>query len=459
MIKILGCYKNFYSLKSIISATYAYFRNFNYLWQSENGVHGEAELLEMVSLIKIAFRSSNDVKYDAIERKLTKLFAQIDSNNLEILKEILDESPKNILNIPMDGQYAIHRAVQLNRLEILEYLLAQPGINKSSKCLNGDSIWHAAMKTFNPKVIDFMLKNVEPCNATNKQKESVLDLVVRHNNFELLQRFLDAGFKKVNLFDATGNTKIFAELVSRIKSLNIYGVNDSGQTLLHSAVRNGNVGLVRSFLVDGFDVNQVDSEGRAPIHMAIKARDLNMVIFLFTNRAVLKPARKLWAPKTKFIPVLHEAIDYDDPAIISYLIRNGADVNIQDPSGMNAVALAVKRKLSESVLKELIDAGSDPLLQDKMGKSALQALRDNHNMMLFIYNQKRYQSGFDVPEIVSIHQKLFCPICKEDVAESEPVYMTKCKHDYHKTCLDFWFESSLKCPQCISQIITPSINK
>lgn len=417
----------------------------------------ETSATEMFSVIHTAFRS--DSKSTLYEKHLIKIFASIDSNNLEELKQSLESAPKNVLNHSMDGQYAVHRAVQLNRFDILKFFLEEVKVNCSVKSKNNETVWHIALKSINHKVLDLLFEYCPPTSEINKQKESVLDLVVIYNDIDLLKRFLDHGFKRVNLFKTTGNTKIFAELVSNITNINIYVLNEQGQSLLHAAARNKNLGLAKTLLCDGFDVNQIDSEGRSPIHMAIKARDLNMVIFLHTNKALLKPVKKLWTPKLKFFPVIHEAIDYEDPAILSYLIRNGADLNAQDPSGLNAIALAAKRKLSDNILKELIEAGSDPLLPNKSGNTAMKALKDNNTMMAFIYNlQKKEKNniyGFIVPEASSKHSESHCPICKETIKETDEMYLTSCKHDYHKDCLDFWFDTSLNCPQCGTSIISP----
>ena len=143
----------------------------------------------------------------------------------------------------------------------------------------------------------------------------------------------------------------------------------------------------------------MDHEGRTPLHMAIKACDLNLVKFLINNKAMLKPVKKIWSNKAKFVPVIHDAIDYNDPAMISYLISAGADLNAQDLAGMNAIALAVKRKTPNEILMELIEAGSDPTMTDKAGRTSVQALKDNHTMLLFIYkNLKSKEKGFILPK-------------------------------------------------------------
>ena len=411
----------------------------------------------MFSVIHAAFRG--DAKSALHEKYLVDLFASIDANQLDELKNILISAPRNILTCPLDGQYAMHRAVQLNRVEILQFMLKDIKANSSVKSADGETVWHLAVKSKNTQLLDILFECSKPTSEVNKQKESVLDLVVKLENLELVKRFLQHGFRNVNFFDACANTKIFAELISNIKNLNIYSLNERGQSLMHAACRNKNIGLVRSLVMDGFDINQIDSDGRTPIHMAIKASDLNMVIFLYTNKAILKPAKKqLWASKKKFVPVILEAIDYSDPAIISYLIRNGADLNAQDPSGLNAISLAAKRGLADSILRELIAAGSDPTLADKTGRTALNFFKNDNGMTLFIYktiNVDAKEKGFIIPKVSTSHIEYDCPICKELINSSDPVYLTSCEHYYHQECLDFWLESSLNCPQCHDKILKP----
>lgn len=409
----------------------------------------------MFSVIHTAFRG--DLKHSASnEQHLINIFATIDSNNLEEFREILQIAPKNVLNCRLDGQLAVHRAVQLNRAEILKLILQENKTNFSNlKCiLVGDTLWHLAVKSKNSEIVKILFDKCRPTSEVNKQMESVLDLVVKYDDLRLLKQFINHGFKKVNLFETTGNIKIFTELVSRISSLNIYGRNERGQSLLHSACRKQNMPLAKSLIADGFDVNEMDNEGKTPIHMAIKARDLNLVMFLFANKAILKPVKKLWGNKSKFVPVIHEAIDYDDPAIISFLIHNRADLNAQDPSGMNAIALAIKRRLPSEILMELIEAGSDPTLPDKTGRTPLQTLKDNNTMVSFIYKHLNLkEKGFVLPKVLNLHPESDCPICKECISESDPMYLLNCKHHYHTICLDYWFESSFNCPQCHEKVL------
>jgi len=41
-----------------------------------------------------------------------------------------------------------------------------------------------------------------------------------------------------------------------------------------------------------------------------------------------------------------------------------------------------------------------------------------------------------------------CPICTEDLLKGEEIYITDCKHYYHKKCIIKWFQNSYNCPLC-----------
>ena len=43
-----------------------------------------------------------------------------------------------------------------------------------------------------------------------------------------------------------------------------------------------------------------------------------------------------------------------------------------------------------------------------------------------------------------------CPICFEDLKNSEYVILASCLHKYHKSCLDEWFKrvNNKLCPEC-----------
>lgn len=45
-----------------------------------------------------------------------------------------------------------------------------------------------------------------------------------------------------------------------------------------------------------------------------------------------------------------------------------------------------------------------------------------------------------------------CPICLDTFQFDEEVRVLSCKHCFHKTCIDFWLRSMLKCPICRNSV-------
>ena len=41
-----------------------------------------------------------------------------------------------------------------------------------------------------------------------------------------------------------------------------------------------------------------------------------------------------------------------------------------------------------------------------------------------------------------------CPICHEEILKGDNIYVTDCKHYYHKQCITKWFNNNYNCPIC-----------
>ena len=46
-----------------------------------------------------------------------------------------------------------------------------------------------------------------------------------------------------------------------------------------------------------------------------------------------------------------------------------------------------------------------------------------------------------------------CPICQDEMVESTHVRkINRCNHEFHQSCIDTWFESSVLCPICRTDV-------
>ncbi len=41
-----------------------------------------------------------------------------------------------------------------------------------------------------------------------------------------------------------------------------------------------------------------------------------------------------------------------------------------------------------------------------------------------------------------------CTICQNKLVKGDDIYVTDCKHYFHKDCINKWFENSYNCPIC-----------
>ena len=171
-------------------------------------------------------------------------------------------------------------------------------------------------------------------------------------------------------------------------------------TAFQRAVRECNVGLVKSLLDSGEDPNESPLDVYASIHHAIEHEDIAFVQLLLNESAIKmdKNLRQAYdgctplalAVKMKnFVIVkllleaesdpnicdydgyapIHHAIEHEDIALVRLLLNEFAiklDVNSHKCVGWTPLALAVKRN-NFAIIKLLLEAGSDPNICDSDG--------------------------------------------------------------------------------------------
>jgi ankyrin repeat protein len=136
-----------------------------------------------------------------------------------------------------------------------------------------------------------------------------------------------------------------------------------------SAIREGDVEKVESFLERGYDVNKVDGKGLIPLFYAAKDGNMDMTETLLKHRA-----------NTNFkdsfgnTPLVW-ACERGHREVAEILIEAGADINIQNRSGFTPLMRAVEAGQRE-IVEFLIEKGSDLTLQDYTGRD-IQSLADN----------------------------------------------------------------------------------
>lgn len=166
------------------------------------------------------------------------------------------------------------------------------------------------------------------------------------------------------------------------------GTSDlSYQTPLFFASGDGDDGLIRSLLEHGADPNHKDRFGDRPICW-VAAQGYEAIVKMLLDSDVDanyygKPnqAPLLWAfgtpdsPNYDILRRNRECHDYvvgDTQAVVSLLLRYGADPNIMDDKGRGILLLVVEHGFnSKALVTQLLKAGSNPNTRDKNGRTPL----------------------------------------------------------------------------------------
>ena len=138
-----------------------------------------------------------------------------------------------------------------------------------------------------------LIKNGISVNATDKQGWSLLHLAVRQGNLEMVRLLLD------NKVDVNAKNKL----------ITLWNV-----AALHEAASRGHLDIARLLLDKGADVNITDEHGRTPLQYAVMYNRTDIVRLLFAKRAKINTIDKLGRTP------LQEAIDKNHEQIANILL-------------------------------------------------------------------------------------------------------------------------------------------
>ena len=128
-----------------------------------------------------------------------------------------------------------------------------------------------------------------------------------------------------------------------------------GNTLLHLAIRKGDLETFDLLITAGAKLNSSNKEGNTPLHDAVRLRKTDFIRALIA--AGVDPSRK---NKKKDTP-LHLAIKKNYTEAVEDLIAAGADLNAQDKNRLTPFYLALKKNNKEiiGIFKEILRDSAD----------------------------------------------------------------------------------------------------
>lgn len=300
---------------------------------------------------------------------------------IESIKYLLTQAGNDVNKTTHDSRNYLHWAANKGNSEIIDFLLS-----KGAKTNNEDShgstplLFAASAGQQNTKVYDLLIaKGVDLKKAINAEGANALLLAISSDpEMKLTDYFVSKGLS-INSTDAAGNNAFSYAArsgnIAMLKKLQQKGIKPNatailmaaqgsrrgannlelfqyleslqlkanvtakdGQNALHSIVRRpGQNEIIKYFLANGVDVNQVDEEGNSVfMNAAASNRDTAVLELL------LPKVKNINQPNQKGLSALSAAVRGNSPEIVNYLIRKGAEVKVLDKAGNNLGFYAVE---------------------------------------------------------------------------------------------------------------------
>ena len=250
---------------------------------------------------------------------LMKVLMINDEPNPEVVALLCNEKTVNLKDDM--GLTACHHAAQKNDVRYLKILQAAGAkMNEKENLLNRTPLMGACLRTSNPEIISFLIKNGADIKERSLNGEDALFTSISNINFE-----------------------IALYLIKEFKA-DIHTKNRNGCNILMEAIRNKSTNLIDAFLKMGIDVNEKDNLG--------------------------------------YPAIVSAAYFYPYPFLLELLIQNGADINFKTDKNENLLIFAARNNSNEAVVDYFLNKGFDKNYVTTEGETPILAAAQNPNFMV-----------------------------------------------------------------------------
>jgi uncharacterized protein len=255
-----------------------------------------------------------------------------------------------------------------------------------------------AVKAGDSVAVVGLLKAKADANAADPDGTTVLEWAAHRNDANMVGLLLRAGARPGNanvyhdsaLSEAAsnGNAAIIGELLKAGADPNL--VSSEGEPPLLTATRSGNADAVQILLQHGAAVNARDGwKGQTALMWAAALNHRAVVKVLIVSGADLNARSTVWPaevprpangnlvskrPKGGLTALLYASREGALDSVRE-LVAGKADLNLTEPDGTNALLMAIINAHYD-VAAFLLDAGANPNIADKYGRTALYAAVD-----------------------------------------------------------------------------------
>jgi len=228
------------------------------------------------------------------------------------------------------------------RPDMLRKLIALDA-DLSNKNSQGDNMLFRAIMTRNPELVQILLDNGFDPKQRNAYNMTPIEHAAGMNSVEIINLLISKG---ADLRDSTRMPLIQRATVSRgaevlhyllDRGFEIDEVDRNGRTPLMMAIDFGNMEAARALVMRGADVNLANSEGVVPMQIAVKKGSVELIDLFIAKKANLNIVEEQTG-KT----MLHEAALRGNSSIVSKLLAAGIPKDVKDKNGYTALSYALK---------------------------------------------------------------------------------------------------------------------
>ena len=383
------------------------------------------------------FKGSDD---EAFQKELSK-------SNIDVSKlQKLIDNGVNINQKDKKGRTPIFYLVAKKKVDAVKVLLDND-VDLSIENEYGKTVLADAVFRGDGMMIRYLLDNGASINEKNSSNRTLLQDTALEGNYKIFRILMNYepdlnlkdSYNKTVLYDAVEgeDENILKDVIENIDNINL--LDENNQTVLFKAVLKENTQIAKTLILYDIDINIRDKDGQTAIYNALlRGYDNYDVIELLVKKGIdLNITDK--ENHTVVDEILH-IIDLQNRSmnnlegkytlinkdrsyveILTYLINSGLEIDKFDSNGNTALSKAIQKQNYEQI-EFLLKCGANINIQDEYGKTVLfrEVLRgfSNYKMVAFLIRNDA-DAFIKDNDSKSLYDYLIEKICKFENYTSE----------------------------------------
>ena len=287
------------------------------------------------------------------------LVVAMENDSNKIGKYLVSKTPIDLNATNVDGETSLQIATKLGNKKFAKALVIKGAdVNKQEKG-SKSALFYAV--EYNDHVLVNLLLNNGADPHGDIEGKTLLSMAVDNMNYEILEKLFPLiDVSKIRSTDivnwyadsiVTDNILFFNIVKSANLDINSQTEED-GYSVLHDIIlQDGSFEQVQFAIKNGVSVDLVTNENLSALFVSIFKHRLDLVKFFTSNLQDID----IVGTKYNMTPYLYTAWQ-GNLQILKYLVNRGADQNVVDSDGWNAVALSVNKHL-EDMTEYLLETG------------------------------------------------------------------------------------------------------